>query len=96
MQRSHTTATWTDPPAISPVWMQLVLSEGGDADGDGVPDFVEARRVASTRTVKDNDLFAATAQGARLFAMQQYRDFLGREGEEAGIQAGPGHQLGRA
>ena len=31
---------------------------------------------------KDNDVFTS----ARLFAMQQYRDFLGREGDAGGIQ----------
>src|SRR5207237_5920226 len=32
--------------------------------------------------VKDNDVFNVP----RFFAMQQYRDFLGREGDETGIQ----------
>ena len=52
----------------------------GDCDGDGIPNGVE---VAEGRNplVKDNDVFA----NARLFAMQQYRDFLGREGDAAGI-----------
>lgn len=35
--------------------------------------------------VPDGDIFANTPAGYRLFVMQQYRDFLGREGEEAGI-----------
>ena len=52
----------------------------GDQDTDGIPNCIElteGRNVA----VKDNDVFAS----ARLFAMQQYRDFLGREGESAGV-----------
>ncbi len=53
-----------------------------DADNDGMPhgvEMLEARNVA----LKDNDVFGVP----RLFAMQQYRDFLAREGEEPGIQA---------
>jgi len=52
----------------------------GDADNDSIPDVVEAS-VGRDRTIKDNDVFA----DARLFAMQQYRDFLGREGDAAGV-----------
>jgi uncharacterized delta-60 repeat protein len=73
-----------NPPATSPVYTQYVLSSGGDVDGDGVPDLIEAAESLNP-VVKDNDIFPATARSARLFAMQQYRDFLGREGEEAGI-----------
>jgi hypothetical protein len=56
-----------------------------DSDADGIPDVVE---VAEGRNplVKDNDIFSPGAASARLFAMQQYRDFLGREGDSAGIQ----------
>jgi Domain of unknown function (DUF4214)/Hydrazine synthase alpha subunit middle domain len=54
---------------------------GGDDDGDGIPNGVEAFE-ARNAAVKDNDVFA----NARLFAMQQYRDFLNREGDAAGIQ----------
>ena len=32
---------------------------------------------------KDNDVFSPGAAAARLFAMQQYRDFLAREGDPA-------------
>jgi hypothetical protein len=52
----------------------------GDGDGDGIPDCVEAPE-GRDASVKDNDVFG----NARLFAMQQYRDFLGREGDAAGI-----------
>ncbi len=51
-----------------------------DPDADGVPNAVEDAEGLNL-LVKDNDIFGV----ARLFAMQQYRDFLGREGEAAGI-----------
>src|SRR4029077_20399803 len=59
-----------------------------DADKDGIPNGSE---VAEGRNpvAKDNDIFAS----ARLFAMQQYRDFLGREGDSAGVAYWSG-QLG--
>jgi hypothetical protein len=52
----------------------------GDADGDGMPDCVEEDE-GSDAAVRDNDVFAS----ARWFAMQQYRDFLAREGDAGGI-----------
>ena len=52
----------------------------GDTDSDCMPDAVEAQE-GRNPNVKDNDIFNV----ARLFAMQQYRDFLGREGDSAGI-----------
>jgi hypothetical protein len=51
-----------------------------DADGDGMPYAVEVIE-ARNPLVKDNDIF----NNARWFAMQQYRDYLGREGEPSGI-----------
>jgi hypothetical protein len=59
----------------------LGAGPAADSDSDGIPDPVE---LAEGRNpfLKDNDVFA----NARLFAMQQYRDFLGREGDPAGIQ----------
>jgi len=51
-----------------------------DTDGDGMTNIVEYREGRSP-FAKDNDVF----DDARLFAMQQYRDFLGREGEAGGI-----------
>ena len=51
-----------------------------DTDGDGVPDALEANEQLSW-VVKDNDIF----NRGRLFAMQQYRDFLRREGDPAGV-----------
>ena len=53
----------------------------GDADGDGVPNGIEAS-VNLNPLSKDNDIFGQ----ARLFAMQQYRDFLGREGDSGGVE----------
>ncbi len=73
-----------DPAATSRTMTQFVLTSGGDADGDGVPDDVETLE-ALDPVVKDNDLFPATAKGNRLFTMQQYRDFLAREGDPGGI-----------
>jgi uncharacterized delta-60 repeat protein len=52
----------------------------GDLDGDGIPDSVESAE-GRNPYMKDNDVFG----NARLFAMQQYRDFLAREGEAGGI-----------
>ena len=51
-----------------------------DTDGDGVPDIIEAGESLNI-ALKDNNVFASP----RLFAMQQYRDFLGREGDPDGI-----------
>ena len=58
----------------------FILDPVKDLDGDGIPNGVE---VTESRDpyVMDNDVFA----NARLFAMQQYRDFLNREGDEPGI-----------
>jgi hypothetical protein len=53
---------------------------GVDTDGDGVPDCTEIT-LGLNPAVKDNDVFG----NARLFAMQTYRDFLGREGDAGGI-----------
>jgi hypothetical protein len=53
---------------------------GGDADGDGIPNGVELAQ-GTYALDKDNDVF----RDARLFAMQQYRDFLRREGDPDGI-----------
>jgi uncharacterized delta-60 repeat protein len=55
-------------------------SPPGDLDADGIPDAVESS-VGRDPIAKDNDIFG----DARLFAMQQYRDFLGREGDAGGV-----------
>jgi hypothetical protein len=56
------------------------VNQPGDCDGDGIPNAVELLQ-GTNPLVKDNDVFG----NARLFAMQQYRDFLSREGDPAGI-----------
>ena len=52
-----------------------------DADDDGMTDCQELAELRHPG-IKDNDVFG----DARLFAMQQYRDFLAREGEAGGIE----------
>jgi ELWxxDGT repeat protein len=61
------------------IWYDEVCG-AGDADADGIPDCVELAEGRNPET-KDNDVFS----DARLFAMQQYRDFFNREGDEGGI-----------
>lgn len=51
-----------------------------DSDGDGIPDCVE-NTLYTQPHIKDNDIF----QDPKLFAMQQYRDFLGYEGADKGV-----------
>jgi Domain of unknown function (DUF4214) len=51
-----------------------------DCDGDGVPNSVELAE-GMNRQARDNNIFGV----GRLFAMQQYRDFLGREGDVGGV-----------
>jgi hypothetical protein len=55
-------------------------SATADTDGDGVPNGVE-QTLGMNPNVKDNDVFG----NPTLFAMQQYRDFLNREGDSGGI-----------
>ena len=56
-------------------------SASADTDGDGIPNLQEYREQRNP-LVKDNDVFG----NARLFAMQQYRDFLAREGDVKGTE----------
>jgi uncharacterized protein YkwD len=51
-----------------------------DSDKDSIPDTVEPPE-GRNPNYKDNDIFNLD----RLFAMEQYRDFLGREGDSGGI-----------
>src|SRR5947208_221741 len=51
-----------------------------DTDQDGIPDAVEPT-VGRDPATKDNDV----CKVARLLVMQQYRDFLDREGDTGGI-----------
>jgi Domain of unknown function (DUF4214) len=55
-----------------------------DTDNDGAPDYVEVVEGINPN-VKDNNIFAEASMSRRLFVMQQYRDFLGREGDNGGI-----------
>jgi len=56
----------------------------GDADNDGIPNGVEGLE-GRNASVKDNDIFTGGAASNRLFAMQQYRDFLNREADVGGL-----------
>jgi hypothetical protein len=51
-----------------------------DTDGDSIPDQIEAGE-GRNPLVKDNDIF----NSARLFVMEQYRDFFSREADPGGI-----------
>jgi alpha-tubulin suppressor-like RCC1 family protein len=61
-----------------------MLDPNGDADSDGIPNGVETT-VGTNPNARDNDIFTTTTLGNRLFVMQQFRDFLGREGDSAGV-----------
>jgi alpha-tubulin suppressor-like RCC1 family protein len=76
---------------VSADFVSTTFEEHGDADGDGIPNGLE---YAETRDpeAKDNDVFG----NARLFAMQQYRDFLAREGDAGGIEFWAGQVAGGA
>ncbi|HEX5735108.1 MAG TPA: DUF4214 domain-containing protein [Blastocatellia bacterium] len=58
----------------------VVNATDSDSDGDFIPNTVETVE-GTNPSVKDNAVFTNN----RLFAMQQYRDFLGREGDPEGI-----------
>lgn len=60
------------------------FSSTSDADGDGVNDALEDS-LGINPLVRDNDIFANSDLGRRLFVMQQFRDFLGREGDVGGV-----------
>ncbi len=59
----------------------VISPDPNDVDGDGIPNVVETAE-GTNPDARDNDVFG----NARLFVMQQYRDFLGREGDPAGVQ----------
>jgi ELWxxDGT repeat protein len=71
------------------LWFLSTRDTGGDVDEDGIPNQVEAQEGRDPFT-KDNDIFTS----ARLFAMQQYRDFLGREGDSGGVSFWTGQLSG--
>ncbi len=66
---------------VSADFVTTTFAAEGDADSDGIPNAVEYNEARNPEG-KDNDVFGVP----RLFAMQQYRDFLGREGDAGGIQ----------
>ena len=70
---------------------------GLDGDADALTDVVEAAE-GRNPAVKDNDIFSPGPPGPRLFAMQQFRDWVNREGLEGGIQfvANQAATIGRA
>jgi alpha-tubulin suppressor-like RCC1 family protein len=70
-------------PALT-VTVFPAFASTADTDGDGVNDMLEAS-LGLNLWVRDNDIFADTSRGRELFVMQQYRDFLGREADAAGI-----------
>ena len=63
--------------SAAPVW-------AADADLDGFPDELEASEGLNP-AIKDNNIFAESPQGRRLFVMQQFRDVLYREGSASAI-----------
>ncbi len=77
----------SDPssPTVSVVRLAGASVTAVDSDGDGMPDAVEAVE-GRNPGVKDNAIFAGLhANSDRWFAMQQYRDFLNREGDASGV-----------
>lgn len=58
-----------------------------DFDGDGVTNGTEIA-LGFDPAIKDNDIFANTPLGTKLFVMQQYRDLLRREATEAELATG--------
>ena len=74
------TTTTVDVEGVQATFVTSTFTSDGDADDDGMPNGVEYNE-ARNPEAKDNDVFG----NARWFAMQQYRDFLGREGDAGGI-----------
>jgi Metallo-peptidase family M12B Reprolysin-like/Domain of unknown function (DUF4214) len=78
-------AILTTMDAIAGYRTAVVVDPNADSDGDGIPNGIEAAE-GRQANVKDNAIFAGMATNSdRLFAMQQYRDFLGREADAAGL-----------
>jgi alpha-tubulin suppressor-like RCC1 family protein len=84
--------------------LSLGLNPESDADGDGAPNGAELVEGTQPFT-RDNDVFAETELGRRLFVRQQARDLLGREADPlsvstlanalaVGTQSRPGVVLG--
>ena len=78
----------TDGDGLSDAWelanfgSTTGASASADTDGDGLTNLREYEE-RTNPNVKDNDVFA----NARLFAMQQYRDFLSREADLGGLDS---------
>jgi hypothetical protein len=72
--------------AVDLVLVTGTPAAGGDEDGDGIPYAVEVAEIRDP-FVKDNAIFAGShpTNANRWFAMQQYRDFLSREADAAGL-----------
>jgi hypothetical protein len=78
-------AILTTMDAIAAFRTAVVVDPNADADADGIPNGIEAAE-GRQANIKDNAIFAGMATNSdRLFAMQQYRDFLGREADTAGL-----------
>jgi hypothetical protein len=78
-------AILTTMDAIAAFRTSVIVDPNADSDADGIPNGIEAIE-SRQANVKDNAIFAGmVANSDRLFSMQQYRDFLGREGDVAGI-----------
>lgn len=78
-------AILTTMDAIAGYRTAVQVDPNADSDGDGIPNGIEAAE-GRQANVKDNAIFAGMATNSdRLFAMQQYRDFLGREADTDGL-----------
>lgn len=61
-------------------WVGNCTNLAADSDNDGIPDCLEAGS-GKSNGVRDNDVFSSPL----LFTAQQYRDFMGREGDADGL-----------
>lgn len=61
-----------------------IQPDPNDSDGDGMPNAVESSE-GRNASLKDNDLFGSASLNHRWMVMQQYRDFLFREGPNNGL-----------
>ncbi len=85
-----TNSVGSSPPSAVSASVTPRAPGSEDSDTDGIPDNVEVLE-GQTIGVKDNAIFAGmNAKSDRWFAMQQYRDFLGREAETAGLNGWTG------
>jgi hypothetical protein len=82
------TGPGANPGGTFTLALKVVSSDpNSDDDADGIPYAAETGEGRDPFT-KDNAIFAGQHPNSnRWFAMQQYRDFLAREGESAGISS---------